>query len=68
MRNNINLYIGSQPSIMRRALSALGPVERYDFLDLGCGKGRALIVAAEFPFRAITGVELSPALAAIARR
>ena len=68
MRNNINLYIGSQPSIMRRALAALGPVEQYGFLDLGCGKGRPLIVATEFPFRAITGVEFSPALAAIARR
>lgn len=37
------------------------------FLDLGCGKGRALIVASEFPFRRILGVELSPNLAAAAK-
>jgi SAM-dependent methyltransferase len=43
-------------------------VESCTFVDLGCGKGRALLVATEFPFRAILGVELSPRLARIARR
>jgi SAM-dependent methyltransferase len=36
------------------------------FIDLGCGEGRALVIASEFPFRAIVGVELSPALCATA--
>ncbi len=35
-------------------------------MDLGCGKGRTLLVGAEYPFRAITGVELSPFSARIA--
>jgi SAM-dependent methyltransferase len=60
-------YAGSQPSIVRKGLTALGPVENYTLLDFGCGKGRAAIVASEFPFRQVIGVELSPALAAIAR-
>ena len=38
------------------------------FVDLGCGKGRALIMASWFPFRSILGVELSPRHAAIAER
>jgi SAM-dependent methyltransferase len=59
-------YAGSQPSIVRAALRQLPSVEGYTFLDLGCGKGRALLVASEFPFKAIVGVELHPALATIA--
>jgi SAM-dependent methyltransferase len=60
-------YAGSQPSIVRRGLAALGPVEDYTLLDFGCGKGRATIVASEFPFRQVIGVELSPVLCAVAR-
>jgi SAM-dependent methyltransferase len=46
-----------------------GEVGRDDvFLDLGCGKGRAVLTASLLPFGRITGVELSPHLANIARR
>lgn len=37
------------------------------FLDYGCGMGRAVILAATRPFRRVVGVEISPALLAIAR-
>jgi len=37
------------------------------FVDLGCGKGRALILAHQAGFRKLIGVEFSPALAAVAR-
>jgi SAM-dependent methyltransferase len=33
---------------------------QYSFIDLGCGKGRTLIVAAQLPFKEVIGVELSP--------
>ncbi len=39
----------------------------YVFLDLGSGMGRAVMMAAEFPFARIAGVELSPGLHQIAR-
>jgi SAM-dependent methyltransferase len=42
------------------------PYERTAFVDLGSGKGRVLLMAAEYPFRSIIGVELSPALHRIA--
>lgn len=45
------------------------PVRRHDvLLDLGCGKGRALVMAARHPFARVIGVELSPELARVAER
>jgi SAM-dependent methyltransferase len=35
-------------------------LNEYSFVDLGCGKGRTLIVAAQRPFKEVIGVELSP--------
>jgi SAM-dependent methyltransferase len=61
-------YAASQASIIRRALAALEDVRDYTFVDLGCGKGRATVIASEFPYREIVGVELSPDLAKIAVR
>ncbi len=50
-------------------VSALGiAFDEYTFIDYGCGKGRALLMASEFAFRRIVGVEYSAELAAIARR
>jgi len=64
----IGIYAGSQPSIIRTALNALPPLTGYAFVDLGCGKGRPLMVASEFPFRSLSGVELTPSLVAQARK
>ena len=38
------------------------------FIDLGAGKGRALLLAAQFPFKRIIGVEFAEDLARTARR
>jgi SAM-dependent methyltransferase len=46
--------------------SPLAP-ERATFVDVGCGMGRVVLLAAERPFRQIVGVEISPALHEIAR-
>jgi len=39
----------------------------FTFVDIGSGKGRALLMAAAYPFRRIVGVELLPELNAIAQ-
>lgn len=39
----------------------------WNFVDIGCGRGRALVLAATFPFKCVTGVELSESLAEGAR-
>lgn len=61
-------YMGAQPSSVRWALDRIPSLENLTFIDLGCGKGRAMHVASEYPFRAIYGVELAPSLYADARR
>jgi SAM-dependent methyltransferase len=40
----------------------------FTFIDLGSGKGRTLLMAADYPFRRIIGVELLPALNEIAQQ
>lgn len=49
------------------ALTQLGiDYEDYSFIDFGSGKGRAVLVAAAFPFKEVVGVEFSHELHAIA--
>jgi tetratricopeptide (TPR) repeat protein len=64
----INNYAGTQPSIVRQTLRMLPDLRGYCFFDLGCGKGRAVVVASEFPFEKIVGVEISSELANIAKK
>ena len=40
----------------------------FTYLDLGSGKGKSLLMAAELPFRRIIGVEFSPKLVSIAHK
>jgi len=44
------------------------PFHEFTFVDFGSGKGRALLLAALFPFRRIIGVEYCPRLNEVARR
>jgi SAM-dependent methyltransferase len=67
-----NGYFAVAPSvfhaIMRAMLEQLHlDFQRFRFVDLGSGKGRALMLASDYPFREIIGVELSPELDRIAR-
>ncbi|HTX56217.1 MAG TPA: class I SAM-dependent methyltransferase [Candidatus Acidoferrales bacterium] len=53
-----------------RALLACVPAEvipRATFVDAGAGMGRAMILAAEHPFKQVCGIEISPALYEVAR-
>jgi SAM-dependent methyltransferase len=63
-----NGYFAVAPSIFHGVMSALEvDFERFTFVDLGSGKGRALLLAADYPFREIIGIELSPELDQVAR-
>jgi SAM-dependent methyltransferase len=44
------------------------PIDEFTFVDLGAGMGRAVLLASEYPFRVVVGVELNPTLARIARK
>ncbi len=43
-------------------------VEDFIFIDFGCGKGRALLLASDYPFRQIIGVEFARELLATAQQ
>lgn len=64
-----NRYVAIVPRMFYRMIASL-PIQYRDFtfVDIGSGKGRALLMAAKWPFRRILGVELSPKLHLIAQR
>ncbi len=62
-------YQSHHPAIIRSGLRSLDiRYQDYSFVDFGCGKGRVLLVASEFPFRKIVGIEFAPQLAEVARQ
>jgi len=62
-------YQSHHPQLLRAFLEQLEVDYRnYTFIDIGCGKGRVLLVASEFPFRKIIGVEFALPLAEVAKR
>ena len=61
-------YQPSPVDIVRSAIANLGiDYGRFTFIDFGSGKGRVLILASEFPFAHVVGVEFSAELVAIAQ-
>lgn len=71
---HVTAYYAIAPSVFRgllvrwRQCRPVAPIDAYTFVDLGAGMGRALLLAADYPFRTVLGVELHPTLARIARR
>jgi hypothetical protein len=61
-------YEGSDPKYFRDAIRAL-PIDykNFVFIDFGSGKGRVILMASEFPFKRIAGVEFSEELHRIAQ-
>jgi SAM-dependent methyltransferase len=55
--------------VFRKLVKELIPhPEAWDFLDVGCGQGKALLVASTYPFRRIRGVELERRVCELAQR
>lgn len=68
-RHQSNLYLGSPPRVTRHLVRSLGiDCSSYSFVDYGSGKGRVVMVAAEFPFRRVVGVEISKQLHDVAQQ
>jgi len=62
-------YQPIEPHLFREFMGALAvDCSQFTFIDIGSGKGRALLLAAEYPFRRIIGVELLPELDLVARQ
>jgi SAM-dependent methyltransferase len=69
-------YYATAPSLFRGAMEHWSAtleaspfrLTEYAFVDIGCGKGRVVLLASEHAFREVVGVELNPQLASMARR
>ena len=70
----LTAYYGVAPSILHgvidlwlRECQPQQSIEQTVFLDVGAGKGRAMMLASQYPFLRVEGVELSADLATIAQ-
>lgn len=62
-------YHASEEWELAGALKVLNEdLSSFTFVDLGCGKGRSLLIAARMGFRRVIGVEFAAELAATARK
>jgi SAM-dependent methyltransferase len=71
---HVTAYFAVAPSVFQalmrrwRRSRPAEAIEDFSFIDVGAGMGRAVLLAAELPFRQVVGVELNPTLARIARK
>ncbi len=61
-------YSGAQWIPVRRALKDLAPGPADAFVDLGSGKGKALLIAGRLPYRRAIGVEIDEGLSRDSQR
>jgi SAM-dependent methyltransferase len=63
----LSAYQPTEPPAFREMMASL-PIDfrEFTFVDLGSGKGRTLLMAAEYPFHRILGVEILPELHRVA--
>lgn len=56
-------YQATDPALFHEMMASLQiKFEDFTFVDLGSGKGRTLLMASEYPFRKVLGVEMIPEL------
>lgn len=62
-------FYATAPSMFHQAFARMEiDFERFTFVDLGAGKGRIMLLASNFPFQQVLGVEFIPELHATATR
>jgi SAM-dependent methyltransferase len=66
-KGNAARYSATKSRPLQMLMRKLGLPRDGVFVDLGSGKGRVLLIAAQFDFKRIVGVEFSPELCDIAR-
>ena len=56
------IYMPASYDLLERVFDNLPVTRRHHFLDIGCGKGRALCIAAHHGFAKVTGIDFSKKL------
>jgi SAM-dependent methyltransferase len=63
----ITLYEATPPAVAEFLIARIAArASGFTFVDIGAGKGRVLLIAAQFPFARVVGIELSSILHAVA--
>jgi SAM-dependent methyltransferase len=65
--DHATIYMPASFKLLEECLSKIPTQNKNHFLDIGCGKGRALCVAAHYNFNKVTGIELSKKLCLAAK-
>jgi hypothetical protein len=61
-------YQPTEPALFHEMLASLKiDFREFTFIDIGSGKGRVLLMATDYPFRRILGIELLPELHRVAQ-
>ena len=66
--SHATIYMPVSYSLLEECFTQLTPKPLNRFLDIGCGKGRALCVAAHFGFKKVTGIDFSKELCEAAKK
>lgn len=66
-KEHAGIYQATRVIQLRKLFKILGIPAGKVFVDLGCGKGRVLLIASEFDFKEARGIEFSPILSEIAQ-
>lgn len=62
-------YVGTSPWVLRTAIDLLPKrLDQFVFVDIGCGKGRVVLVAAERKFKRVVGIDIAEELLDVARK
>jgi SAM-dependent methyltransferase len=62
-------YQGTLPHLFHEIIRRLNIQPRlFTFVDVGCGKGRVVVLAAQIGFRRVVGIDVSPGLVEVARK
>lgn len=66
-KTDVHFYVPTTASVIYQIFREL-PLNsgKFEFVDMGSGKGRAVLIASEFPFQRIVGIELSEHLHVVA--
>ncbi len=62
------MYMPVSYELIEAALKEIPLKNKQHFFDIGCGKGRAMCVAAHYGFTRLSGVDFSPALCEAANK
>lgn len=62
-------YEPSAPEVCQMAIERAGiDPKAFCFVDIGCGKGRPLVIASEYGFKDLVGIEYSAKLCKVAKQ